>query len=648
MMRFATYFVTYTKEYAMGSPNARARQSAKSASTAGTRSTQSRELLNYRLNERAGQEELATLYRATHLTLDRPVQVAVLRRSDWVSVSRFQLAMKLGARLSHPNLLPVIDAGHDEHYGDYMVAPRLETQTLQELLGAGPLDPLLVLRIIQQLGAALEYLHGQSIIHRDVQPTNIHITATGATYLSNFSLAASPDTPDFSGVHQADYRTVYSAPEQDFTSNRATAAQDLYSLGAVAYQMFTGELPPTPGSSLVSLSIRNPALASAERVITRLLSPDPGQRYASIAQAVSALNQAMRTLRDDATDDMEESHWEPIAEWLDNPIELAIGDLLDQEFVTASRTRADKLHRVGSVRRALDHWSRRGFLRRSLLGQQIQPEQIVSYNLYIYDLRAHYERRTAPQARQVIYTGSPIDPFAHELEIWEVTLPEYEPFIDTTSEQVTLPGSRKLIACPECNGAQKLPCKNCGGKGTVTRTRRVNEPDGKHRNEPFEENCPACHGYGQRECQRCQGHGQLLEEKIFTWSRFGKIYHTEDDITGLHAPTINALAKPIYSGRIDPYDGRWYQVAPLKELLDEALKLGDDARLLTAELSIRGVPVTEVDYRYRDKPHTLSLVGQENAVRGDLTLLDLERAILYGAITVLTLIVLIFIVLRFL
>ncbi|NCC33737.1 MAG: protein kinase, partial [Chloroflexia bacterium] len=63
------------------------------------------ELRNYTLIELQGQEELATIYRATHQTLDRPVEVHVLRRHDWISVSRFQLAARLAARLTHPGLV---------------------------------------------------------------------------------------------------------------------------------------------------------------------------------------------------------------------------------------------------------------------------------------------------------------------------------------------------------------------------------------------------------------------------------------------------------------------------------------------------------------------------------------------------------------
>ncbi len=633
----------------MATPNARARQPiGKSSMPPPPRSNQARELLNYRLGERIGQEELATLYRGVHLTLDRPVQIAVLRRSDWVSVSRFQLAMRLGAKLSHPGLLPVIDAGHDPHYGDYMVTPRIESQSLHAMLASGPLPELVALRIFVQLGQALEYLHEHSVVHRDLQPANILVSPQGATFLSNFSLAASPETPDFSGVHEADYRTVYSAPEQDFTSNRIAPAHDLFSLGAVAYQMFTGERPPLAGADIAILSQRNPALAPAERVIARLMSAEPGQRFASAGQAVVAMNQALRSLRDEATEDMGESRWEPIAEWLDNPLEQAIGDRIESEFITKSRSRADSLHRVDAIKRHLDRWSRKGFLRRPLLGQVIQTESIVSYNVYLYELRAHYERRSAPKTQQVVYSGVPIEPYPRKSSVWEVNLPEYEPFIDAHSEQMPLPGSRQLVACPECNGSKKLPCKGCAGKGTLSRTRKVVDADGKQRSEPFEENCPTCHGYGQRDCSRCQSVGQLVEEEVFTWERFGKLHRTNDDFSGLHQPTIESIAQLVFKGTINPDDPQWMQVQPLKELLEEARPAREgDARLKTAELTIRGIPVTEVDYQLGDKPHTIALIGFEHSIRGDSSLIDTERAILYAVIATLVILLIIFIVAQY-
>ena len=624
----------------MPTTNARARPASGGTANPSRKPGETHDLLNYRLAERIGQEELATVYRATHLTLDRPVQVHILRRTDWISVSRFQLAARLAARLNHANVLPVVDAGHDERYGDYLVTPRLDTRPLQDLLRDGPLDPVMAVKVFSQIGGALDYLHGQGIVHRDVQPANILLTPQGVAFLANFSLAAAPDTPDLSSIEEADYLTPYSAPEQSLVAGEPSGAQDLYSLGAVLYHMLLGELPPPPGQEPRSLATRDAALAEADRAIRRLLAPQPSQRYASAAQATIALRQALRQQLDESTDDMQESRWETVAEWLENPLETVVGSLLDHEFVSKSRTRADQLHRAGALRRLLDRWSQHGFLRRPSLGQAIQPTQIVSYDVYLYELKAHYETRTPPQTRQLVPPEGALTPTAREPELWDVPVPDLAPFVDAPPEPIVIPGSRRIVPCSECNGAANVNCTTCAGKGQIERVRKIKESDGTTRSESFKEECPTCRGYGKQACQHCQGAGQMVEEKFFTWSRHGRAFFNEDDLTGLHKLTIQAQAQEVFQGRIDPYEARWYQIAPLKELLEEAIKGGGtDSRLLVADLSIRGAPVTELDYELDRKPHSLTVIGFGNDIRGDSALYDRQRALLYAVIAVLVLLV---------
>ncbi|HEU4323783.1 MAG TPA: protein kinase [Roseiflexaceae bacterium] len=634
----------------MPAPNARARTTTTAANSAPAARAQQagevHELTNYRLAERLGQEELATVYRATHLTLDRPVQVAILRRTDWISTSRFQLAARLAARLSHPNILPVVDAGHDQRYGDYIVTPQMEAQTLEQLLLKGPLEALAALRIFTQIGAALDYLHEQQVYHRDVRPANILVTPQHTAYLTNFSLASAPDTPDLSSIEEADYLTPYSAPEQNLTASDRSPALDLYSLGAVLYHMLSGDVPPGSGQPLRSLSERDLTLASADRVIRRLLAEEPGQRFGNAAQATTALRQSLRKQIDQSTDDMQESRWEAMAEWLENPLEAVLAERLSSDFVTRSRARADTLHRSGAIKRFLDRWSRHGFLRRPALGQIVDPDQIVSYNIYFYELKTHYETRTPVQTRQQPHTGGKTVTPGTLPELWDTPVPTLEPFVDAPPEQITMPGSQQSVPCGECNGATQILCKTCNGKGAIQRSRRVKGTDGSIRNETFQENCPTCRGYGRQQCARCEGAGHLLQEKFFTWSRHGRIYFNEDDLNGLHKLTLETQLEQVFQERINPHEPSWHQVAPIREMLEQAINGGGpDSRLIAAELTIRGVPVTEVDFQYRNKQRSLALVGFKDVVRGDLTLVDLERAALYATVAVLLLAVIVFAVL---
>lgn len=587
------------------------------------------ELRNYRLHERIGQEELATVYRATHQTLDRPVRLHILRRTDWVSASRFQLAARLAARLSHPNLLPVIDAGHDDRYGDYLVTPQYDALTLADMVAVGPIEPLLVLRIAGQLAAVLDYLHAEHVIHRDVQPHNILVTPQGLVYLTNLSLAASPDTPDLSSVDEADYLTPYSAPEQRLDQSDSAPALDIYSLGAICYQLFSGEVPPPPGSALPSLAGRDPALIAIDPVLQRTLAPQPSLRYTSATATATALRQALRPQLDQASEDMEESRWETSAEWLENPLETALGDTLAEEFkdyLARSRKRADETHRRDAIRRLLNRWSRAGFFRRPAAGQLVQPEQIVSYNVYFYELQTLFERRSPEQRRERPQKADERSSVLPLPAIWDVAVPEMGPFNEVKPRDLQIPNSIRVFTCPECSGAATIVCKMCNGKATIEKKHKVRNPDNTTTEEPITEECATCRGYGKQRCIKCAGTGNLVEEHYFKWSRRARLWQNTDDLEGLPAPLVERCAEQVYHASINVYEGRWHSIAPLSELLRAAIAdVGADTRLIAAELTIRGTPVTEMDYMLNDQRHHLNLIGFQHELGSDWSLYNAER-----------------------
>lgn len=596
------------------------------------------ELRNYRLLERIGQDELATAFDAVHLTLDRPVVVHILRRTDWVSSSRFQLAARLAARLNHPNLLPVLDAGHDDRFGAYLVTPALEARSLADVLESGPLDPVLALNVVKQVGAALDYLHSVGVIHRDVQPINILLTPQGLAYLTNLSLAASPDTPDLSSVDEADYVTPYSAPEQRLDASEADPSLDIYGLGAVLWHMLSGLVPPPPSEQAPSLGSKDPTLNGVDRVLQKMLSLQPQARFTNASQAASALRQALRMQIDRATSDMEESRWEPSAEWLENPLETVLGDLLDQEFISKSRTRADSLHRVDAVRRLLDRWSRKGTLRRTSLGQIIEPEQISSYNIYFYELRTTYETRKPPETRTRPMQPGERSAASAPPDLWDIGVPAADDVVDVREQELALPNSMRVLTCPECGGTSKIVCKTCNGRGHVEHTRKARGPDGKMVTETLLENCNTCRGYGRQTCPTCEGAANIVEEQVFVWARRGKLWENTDDLTGLPEQALRQRAEPVYSAPIDPYEGRWHSVGPLDELLKAAVKEADEyTRILSADLSIRGTTLTELDFSLNDKPRRLIIVGQDNEVVGDWALLNPERIALIALAVILAL-----------
>ncbi|HEX6288671.1 MAG TPA: protein kinase [Herpetosiphonaceae bacterium] len=594
------------------------------------------EIKNYRIGERIGQDELALIYRARHQTLDRDVHIQVLRRSGWVAISRFQLAARLAARVQHQHILPVLDAGHDDRYGYYLVTPPIRAKSLQAVLDAGPLPPPQAIRIFAQIGQALDELHRHKIVHRDVQPQTVLIQEDGTAYLTGFSLSWTPDGPDLSELDEADYLTPYAAPEQTFEDRTPEPSLDIYSLGAVLYHMLTGDVPPGTGIEPASLASRDPQLAPADRVLRRMLAPQPHLRYPSAAQAAAALRGALRGLvESDTAETMAEIGAK--AEWLENPLEIVLRDRIAAAFLDRSREHAEKLHGGEGVRRLLDAWSGDSPIRRRQLGQAIRIDQIVSYNVYFYDLKILYETRTNPESRERPFSGSRISSRKQPPDRWQVEVPvPEEPFADVTSTEVPLPFSEKTSVCPRCKGETRITCANCHGRGTLDVKRTVKTPTSTH-SEIQTIDCPTCNGQALLTCDRCDGTGNLLTSSVFQFSRRGRLWQNTDDVEGLPQRALEERSEVVFSGEVDVHDPMWHAVQPLHELLEEACKtVNDETRIVATELTIRGTPVTEVDYTFRSKQRTLAIIGFDENVRGDLSLFDSER-LLIGALVLLLL-----------
>ncbi len=575
------------------------------------------ELRDYRLHEQVGQDDLSLIYRATHQTLNRPVYVAILRRSDWISNSRFQLAARLAASLSHPHLLPVIDAGHDDRFGDYMVMPYVNARPLSDILEQEKLDLARAMRIINQIAMALDYLHAHQIVHRDVQPENILVTPEGNAYLCNLGLAAAPDAPNLSQIDEVDYiNKHYSAPELRLSQQTAHPSLDIYSLGAVAYHLLSGELPPTGMIVELDLAGKPEALALAQRVLLRMLSPEPHLRYATAGAAANALRLALRTLLDQTTTDMEESRWETCAEWYENPLELALtselSDLAEQfnDFLSESRTRADQLHRRDALRKWLNRWSRANLFRRQLLGRLVEFETIASFNIYFYELNVLYEQRTKPNKRTRPMKLDERPRAEAALDVWTMPLPAPQDFVPEQGGEVVLSGSRRFFTCTDCQGSGQVICPECQGKGVIKPRARRGEPD------PVEQPCHKCKGYQKIQCSRCEGNGNLVEEQVFRWSRRVITYHNDDDSEGLPEKARKLLkqhARKVYEAEIDVYDSRWRSVSSLSTLIDEAInKARPDERLIRTQLSIAGTMMTQVDGVLDEQECELYLIRANN------------------------------------
>ncbi len=221
-------------------------------------------------------------------------------------------------------------------------------------------------------------------------------------------------------------------------------------------------------------------------------------------------------------------------------------------------------------------------------------------------------------------------------------MPAAGPFEAIKPQELVLPNSARVLTCPTCSGASSIPCKECQGKGTIEKLRKVSNPDNTTTSEKLDVTCPSCRGYGKSKCPTCDGTGNIVEEQVFTYARRAKEWHNTDDIEDLPQLAIKKRLEPAFSAPINPYEGRWHSVAPLAELLRASIaEAGTDTRLAAAELKIQGATITEMDFLLDEKAQRLYFVGFDNELIGDWSLLNPERIALAAVSAALLLIALV-------
>jgi serine/threonine-protein kinase len=187
---------------------------------------------------------MSIVYRATDLRLRREVAVKLLPpnlAADALVARRFETEARRVAAISHPNLVTIYDVGED--LGDpFYVMEVIEGETLEQLVRREPELPVpAVARLTAEIAGALDALHADHLVHRDVKPANILMSRDGHAHLADFGLVrGEPDGMTAPGI--AVGTLSYLAPEL-LRGEDATAASDTYALGAVAYRALTGSLP---------------------------------------------------------------------------------------------------------------------------------------------------------------------------------------------------------------------------------------------------------------------------------------------------------------------------------------------------------------------------------------------------------------------
>jgi eukaryotic-like serine/threonine-protein kinase len=272
----------------------------------------------YRLDSRIGAGGMSMVYLAFDTVLERPVAIKLMHRdiaSDADQLERFRREAKAVAQLNHPHIVTVIDAGEEgaddedgspAHPGHrpYIVFEHVEGQTLKALIREGPLEITQALAYAIEIARALGAAHERHIVHRDVKPHNVLLTAEGSAKITDFGIARQLTQQGLTMDGRVLGTTDYVSPEQAL-GQQVTGQSDIYSLGIVLYELLTGEVPFT-GDTPVAVAMRHvreqvpdvqrlrPEVSAATAaVVDRATAHDLKRRYPDIPSLLADLEEAL-------------------------------------------------------------------------------------------------------------------------------------------------------------------------------------------------------------------------------------------------------------------------------------------------------------------------------------------------------------------
>jgi tRNA A-37 threonylcarbamoyl transferase component Bud32 len=261
----------------------------------------------YSIIHTLGRGGMAKVYLAHDEVLDRDVALKALREQfadDEEFVERFKREAQSAAALTHSHIVQVYDRGETEDGSSYIAMEYVPGGTLKERISSGgPLEPGVAASLALQIAEALSAAHERGVVHRDIKPQNVLLTATGEAKVADFGIARAASAATISQTNVVLGTASYMSPEQAL-GEPATPRSDLYSLGVVLYEMLTGELPYT-AESAVAVSMKhitepprpprqvNPRIPEGlNALVVKLLAKDPKDRYADAAELAEDLRRS--------------------------------------------------------------------------------------------------------------------------------------------------------------------------------------------------------------------------------------------------------------------------------------------------------------------------------------------------------------------
>jgi serine/threonine protein kinase/outer membrane protein assembly factor BamB len=264
---------------------------------------------DYELLEEIARGGMGVVYRARQVSLDRIVALKMILSGELASpadVQRFQAEARTAASLQHPNIVAIHEVG--EHEGQhYFSMDFVEGRSLAEAIRTAPLPPGQAARYVRIVAEAIHFAHQQGVLHRDLKPSNVLIDRFDQPRVTDFGLAKQIANPQAKGLPRTVTRAVvgtpsYMPPEQaSGDRGKLGPASDVYSLGAVLYELVTGR-PPFQAANILDTLLQvldsepapprllNPGVnRDLETIILKCLAKEPGRRYSSAANLAEDL-----------------------------------------------------------------------------------------------------------------------------------------------------------------------------------------------------------------------------------------------------------------------------------------------------------------------------------------------------------------------